>query len=165
MGEPNLSNQELCEYREGLFSALEAVTDALALTVGKIHPDHWHIPAQPGGYSPHYIMTRLLVLEEQMYAAMERFLLDEDIQVMEHFDEVAWLAMHYNPEKPLPALLDEFMRLSKAQAKKLSGLTPGDWNRLSRHLRWGVRTLQWWVEHQLEVSRQHVRELEAFIAQ
>jgi len=165
MVEQSPINQELTEYREGLLSALEAVAGALAVTAGKVHPDHWHIPNQPGGYSPHYILTRLLVLEEQVSAAMERLLLDEDIQVMEHFDEIAWLAMHYGPEKPLPVLLDEFMRLRKVQAKKLSGLTPGDWNRLSRHPRWGVRTLQWWVEHQLEVSRQHVRELEAFIAQ
>jgi len=165
MFEQSLINQELIEYREGLLASLEAVTDALALTVGKIHPDHWHIPAQPGGYPPHYILTRLLVLEEQVYAAMERLLLDEDVQVMEHFDEVAWLAIHYGPEKPLPALLDEFMRLRKVEVDKLSSLNPGNWNRLSRHPRWGVRTLQWWVEHQLEVSRQHVRELEAFIAQ
>ena len=165
MDEQDHTHQELTEYREELLSKLEVVAGALSVTAGKIKSTHWHIPGQPGGYSPHYILTRLLVLEEQVYAAYLRHILDEAMQELPHFDEVAWMAVNYDPQKPLPVILDEFMRLRKVEVDRLRALTPGNWNRLSRHPWWGVRTLQWWVEHQLKVSLQHLRDLEASIAQ
>jgi hypothetical protein len=99
------------------------------------------------------------VLEEKLYAVYIKHYQDGEARSLALFDEVAWMATHYDPLKPPSMLVEEFAGMRTGEISRLRGLSSADWSRLSRHPWHGLRTLQWWVEHQLEASNRHLHEL------
>ena len=73
-----------------------------------------------------------------------------------------WLS-HYKPEKPAQVIFEEFSELRKQEVNGLKSLPSEGWCHTARHPWWGVHTLQWWVELQLDFSNQHLADLAAFL--
>lgn len=156
--------EEIDEYRQDLLSSLEAVSDQLSSRVAGVTSQAWHTPLDPNWRTPHYVLSRLQALEAQLFAIQLPRILNEDVPEWPLFDVDAWLVGHYDPQKPAQATLEEFVNQRQQEVGWLRGLPPAAWDRAARHPWWGVRTLQWWVELQLDYSRQHLSELASFLA-
>jgi hypothetical protein len=156
--------EELDAYRQGLLSALESVITELTKTVAGMPTNVWQLPFGQDAHTPHYTLAHLYVLEAQVFDPLLRSIVDEDAPLLPLFDDKAWLANHYEPGKPAQAILEEFMQLSRQDLNWLQALPSDTWSRNARHPWWGVHTLQWWVELQLDCSNQHLAELTALLA-
>jgi hypothetical protein len=156
--------EELAAYRESLLSALTGVVDQLSEIVAAIPYSAWQFPFGHKVRTPHYLMAHLRELEIQGFSVQLRRFLEEDTPRVPLFNEAAWMASHYKPEEPVQAILADFANLRLQELNWLRGLPPASWSRTARHPFWGVRTLQWFVELQLEYSYQHLGELTAFHA-
>jgi hypothetical protein len=150
---------EIVAYREDLLSALEGALFELPKTVAGIASIAWHQPFGRDSHTPHYILEHLRELEAQVFAIQLRRILDEEIPLVPVFDDDAWMAIHYKPEELALTILEDFVNLRKQELNWLRKLSPAAWSRIARHPWWGVHTLQWWVELQLDYSDQHLREL------
>jgi hypothetical protein len=154
---------ELVAYREDLLTALDSVVTDLSKTVAAISPDEWQLPYELGTHTPHYTLTHLREFEAHVFGPLLRGIVDEDTPILLLFDDNAWMASHYEPGKPAQVILDEFIYLRSQESKWLRTLPPVAWSRTARHPWWGVHTLQWWVELQLDYSHQHIAELATFL--
>ncbi len=153
--------EEIDEYRQGLLSALEGVVSALGKIVAAIPAAAWQAPTGQVASTPHYILAHLHALESQVFAAQLPRFLEENNPALPLFDARAWMAGHYTPGKPARAIYAGFAHLRTQEVEWLRGLPPPGWSRLARHPWWGVRTLQWWVELQLDQTQRHQRDLAA----
>lgn len=154
--------QELAAYRNGLLSALEGVIPELSSLVEAIPSRVWQVSKKPGAHTPHYPLARMFALDVYTFGSLLRSIVDKDIPLLPLFDEIAWMSGHYAPGKPAQLFLEEFIQLRKQEVHWLRSLSPECWSRTARHPWWGVRTLQWWVELQLEYSLQHLAEITSF---
>lgn len=150
---------ELVAYREDLLSALEGVVNELSKTVAGIPSSAWHLSIDLASHAPHYILAHLRELEAQVFASQLRRILDEDTLLLPIFDDEAWMASHYRSEEPALIIMEDFVNLRKQEINWLRKIPPAGWSRTARHPWWGVHTLQWWVELQLDYSYNHLREL------
>jgi hypothetical protein len=153
--------EEITAYRQQLLSALLDVVNDVTRVVKAFQPADWNAPPRLGTSSPHYTLSHLRELEIQVfYQPLHRFLIEDTPQLL-LFDDVSWLAENYDPAERVTAILDEFSNLRRLEVDWLRALPAQGWSRTARHPWWGVRTLQWRVELQLDVSHQHLRELTA----
>jgi hypothetical protein len=155
--------EELDNYRQELLSALKDVVNELSQTVSSIPANDWYVSLGLDGHTPHYILAHLQVLEAQVFAIQLRRIVEEDTPLLPFFDDNAWMAENYDSEKPAQVIWEEFANLRNQEVKWLQNFSPKSWNRAARHPRWGMRTLQWWVELQLDYSHQHLRELASLL--
>lgn len=153
--------EEIGEYRQDLLTALEGVAGELSSIVDGIPPDGWLSPITPSGRTRHYILASLQALESQLFSVTLHRIVEEEAPSFSLFDIQAWLGEHYQPGAPVNEILAEFCSQRRQDVTWLRTLPDGAWNCAGRHPWWGMRTLQWWVELQLDVSRQHLRELSA----
>ncbi len=151
--------EELLSYRQELLSALEADITTLARIEAGISAKGWHRSSGNDQPTPHYTLARLWVDDAHGFTPQIRLILDEDMPLLLDFDTEAWLAEHYDPEEPARVMIEDFASLRTWEVGMLCGLLSASWSRAARHPRWGVRTLQWWVEQQSENSRQHLSQL------
>lgn len=151
--------EEILAYREDLLAALEGVVQKISEIVSGIPSEAWHQQVGSNSHSPHYTLAHLRALEGQVFAIQLRRILAEETPVLPIFDDEAWMAQHYQPEETAQAILEDFTELRKQELAWLRVLPSAPWSLLSRHPWWGVHTLQWWVELQLDYSNQHLREL------
>ncbi len=107
----------------------------------------------------HYILFHLRELEAQVYTPQLPRFLAEDNPTLPVFDDQAWMAIHYLPDEPATSITTDLCRLRSSELEWLRGVPPTGWSRLARHPWWGVHTLQWWVEMQLDESIQHRKRL------
>ena len=154
--------EELDAYRESLLSALTGVVDQLSEIVAAIPHSAWQLPFGHDEHTAHYILAHLRELEIQGFSVQLCRFLEEDTPRVPLFDDAAWMASHYKPEEPVQAILADFANLRLQELNWLRGLPSACWSRTARHPWWGVRTLQWFVELQLENSHQHLGKLTAF---
>jgi hypothetical protein len=155
--------QELAAYQNGLLSALEGVSPELSRLVEAIPSHIWQFSKKPGAHTPHYTLARMCGLDVYTFGSPLRSIVDKDIPLLPLFDEIAWMSGHYAPGKPAQVFLEEYIQLRKQEVHWLRSLSPECWSRTARHPWWGVRTLQWWVELQLEYSLQHLAEITSFL--
>jgi hypothetical protein len=155
---------ELAAYRNGLLSALEGIVPELSRIAEAISSNAWHIPKKPGAHTPHYILAHLCVLEAQAFNPLLQRIVSDKTCTLPRFDDNAWMSSHYEPTKPAQVFLEEFIQLRRQELHWLRSLAPQSWSRTARHPWWGVHTFQWWVELQLEYSRQHIEEITAVLA-
>ena len=151
--------EELAAYRQDLLSALEGVVNELSKTVEGTPSGAWHLPFGSGSHTPHYTLAHLRELESQVFAIQLPHLLDEDTPLLPVFDSASWMASHYKPEEPAQVIMEDFANLRQHELNWLCDVSPEGWSHTARHPWWGVHTLQWWVELQLDYSYQHLREL------
>ncbi|OGO25831.1 MAG: hypothetical protein A2136_00625 [Chloroflexi bacterium RBG_16_54_11] len=156
--------EEIDEHRQGLLSALEVTVSALGKIVAAIPAAAWQAPTGQADSMPHYILAHLHALESQVFAAQLPRFLDENNLALPLFDARAWMAGHYTPGKPARAIYAEFSHLRTQEVEMLRALSPPGWSRRARHAWWGVRTLQWLVELQLDHSQRHQKDLAASLA-
>lgn len=150
---------ELIAYRGELLSALESVIPELE-TIGRgKSPKQWHRTPRKDVPTPHYTLVHLWVLEAREFALYLRRIIDEETPQLELFDDRAWMKDHYRPKEQPRLIVQDFAQLRKLELNWLRQLPRASWSRTARHPEWGVHTLQWWVELQLECSRQHLNEL------
>jgi hypothetical protein len=151
--------EEIDTYRKELLSVLGGVVDKLFKIVAGIPSSAWYLPFGQTSHTPHYTLAHLRVLEVQVFAIQLRRILDEETPLLSVFDDDAWMAKHYRSEEPTSHIMEDFVNLRKEELNWLRELHPEAWSRTARHPWWGVHTLQWWVELQMDYSDQHLREL------
>lgn len=156
--------EELLVYRQELISALEGFVTQLSQVVAGIPPTLWQHNDEAGSPTPHYLLAHLCELEEQVFTIQLHRILDEDQPVLPRFDDFTWMADHYRSGLPALVILERFINLRFTEVDWLRGLPSPSWSRTARHPWWGVHAFQWWVELQLEYSRQHLRKLAAFLS-
>ncbi len=155
--------EELFSYRTDLLSALEAVVGELSDIVAKAPAEAWHKSVRIADRTPHYSLFHLRELEAQVFTRELPRILAEKSPTLRSFDDQAWMASHYSPDEPIAAIMAEVAQLRIHELGWLRQLSPADWSRLARHPWFGVHTLQWWVELQLDESVQHLRQLQSLI--
>jgi hypothetical protein len=153
--------EELDTYRQRLLSALEGVIPALSKTMGVMPPNGWQHPYKQGAHTSHYTLAHLCALEAQAFNPVLHRIVEEDDSLLPLFDDPSWMANQYKPDKPAQLIFEEFAILRKQEVIWLSSLPSGCWCNTARHPWWGLHTLQWWVELQLDYSHQHVADLVA----
>jgi len=156
--------EEIIVYRQDLLSALTQVLNELSQTVTAIPTTVWHIPFGQDSHTPHFILARLRELEEQMFTSTLHRIEVEDLPQLVLFDDKAWMAEHYQADKSAQIILAEYSALHTKEVTWLGGLPAASWSRIGRHPWWGVHTFQWWVELQLDYSRQHIERLSTILA-
>ncbi len=150
---------ELIAYRQELLSALEADVTTIARIEAGISSQGWHRPLRDDQRTPHYILARLWVDEAHGFTPQIRRILDEEMPLLPVFDTEAWMASYYDTEEPARVMIEDFASLRTWEVGLLCGIPPTSWSRAARHPRWGVHTLQWWVEHQRDNSNQYLSQL------
>jgi hypothetical protein len=151
--------EELITYRQELLSALEADITLLTKIVAGTSTQSWYRPLGGDQTTPHYILARLWVDDAHGFTPQIRRTLDEEMPLLLVFDAEAWMADHYDPEEPARVMTENFASLRTWELGLLCGLPPASWSRSARHPRWGVHTLQWWVELQRDCSYQQLSRL------
>ncbi len=150
---------ELIVYRQELLSSLERVTSDLAVLVRKTPLKNWHLKVGNERHTAHEILVHLWTLEASEFALNFRRIVNEDTPLLAVFDDKTWMDKHYKPKEKPTDILREFADLRQLELGWLRQLPPASWSRTARHPKWGLHTLQWWVELQLEYSRQHLDDL------
>ena len=153
--------EEIIAYREDLLKALGDVVEGLSETVARLPALAWHQSIRPGESALHFILFHLRELEAQVYTRQLPRFLAEDNPTLPVFDDQAWMAIHYRPDEPAASIMTGLCRLRSSELEWLRRLPPTGWSRMARHPWWGVHTLQWWVELQLEDSFNHLKRLPA----
>lgn len=154
--------EELLEYRRDILSALIDIVPQLLRLAGDMPEAAWHIAVEKNGNTPHYILSRLVQLEYQVYAVYIPRIIEENVPLLPLIDVDAWMLVHYDPSVPVQSMVDQFARHRTQEVDRLHELPIQSWSRTARHPWWGVRTLQWWVERQLDESQRHLKALAAF---
>ena len=150
---------ELIAYRQELLSALEHVITDLAALVKHTPFKDWHHRVENERHTAHQILVHLWALEAGEFALYNRRINDEEEPQLPLFDDAAWMNTHYQAKEKPRNILSDFINLRSLELEWLRQLPPASWSRTARHPRWGVHTLQWWIELQLEYSRQHLSDL------
>ena len=156
--------EELDAYRKELLAELEGVVEELFKAVAAIPSDAWHVSTGSDGHSPHYTLAHLRNVEAQVFIVRLRRILEEELPLLLLFDDEAWMASHYKPDESPQSIIEEYAHLRQQELGWLRDLPPAAWNRPARHPWWGVRTLQWWVELNLDYAHQHLDQLTAKLA-
>jgi hypothetical protein len=148
--------EELITYRQELLAALEADITTLARIETSFSSQDWYCPLGGDHSTPHFTLARIWAEDAHGFAPQIRRILDEEKPLLSVFDAEAWLADHYDPEEPARIIIENFASLRTWELGLLCGLAPASWSRTARDPRWGVHTLQWWVELQRNFSHQHL---------
>jgi hypothetical protein len=151
--------EELFAYRQELLSAMEEDITQLARAGAGISAKDWYRTTGIDQPTAHYALAFLWVEESQDYSVNIRRILDEEMPRLKAFDVETWMATHYNPDVPAHLIIEDFAASRQGELGMLCGLAPLSWSRAARHPRWGVHTLQWWVELQRETSHQRLTRL------
>jgi len=154
---------ELLAYRQGLISGLEGVITELSRIVAAMSANTWQLSSEQGAHTPHYTLTHLYEFEAQVFTPLLRSIADQGVLLLPLFDDSAWMASHYESEKPAQVIFEEFTYLRRQEIQWLQALPRASWSLSARHSWLGVHTLQWWVELQLDLSHQHCSALAAFL--
>lgn len=155
---------ELISYRQELLFALERDIDELTCLGSTLSENNGHRSSDIPPHSPHYLLFHLWVLETHEFTVQIQYILEADLPRLEFFDDEAWMANHYSPKEPIQVIIQDTARLLSNEIALLCELPLSAWSRAARHPRWGVHTLQWWVELQHEVTIQHMQEVKRLLA-
>ena len=157
--------EELATYRLELIGALMRVVEELSPLVAAMPIHARRNPLAPNFHSSHFILAHLRALDEQEFVTNLRRIQAQDLPLLAAFDERAWMEAHYRQEEPASEILEGLRRMRGEEVEWLRNLPYSDWSRMGRHPWWGLRSLQWWVERQLDSSLQHRQQLKAFLTQ
>ncbi len=149
--------KELETYRERMVRRWQAVVQHLEEAAAHIPPETWRAAPASGGMTCHQALAYLHDMEAQVIAPSIRILLaGEQTPLPPCPDMSAWLAQ-YRPGEAPQDILRAYARLREEEAALLFGRGEPPWSAQARHPRFGVRTLQWWVEASLLHARRQLR--------
>ena len=150
---------ELAAYRQELLLAMEKVIPELYRLVDRMPSKDWHRKFGDDLHTPFYTLVHLWLVEAREYAINIRRIYTEDTPLLAAFDDQAWMDAHPRPKERPRNIVQDFATLRRQELDWLRQLPSAGWSREGRHPHWGVRTLQWWVEQQLDCSLQHISRL------
>jgi hypothetical protein len=147
--------KQIDEYHQKLISRLEqAASEFRAACMRAAFPEK---PIEPGGWSVHQVAVHTRDVDRMVYGARARRTLVEDNPLFPNFDGDAYMTQHYDPNEPLPRLLDELVASVRELAGRLRESSPEGWSHQSRHATQGAGlTVQTWVERGLEHIEEHL---------
>jgi hypothetical protein len=151
--------EELFAYRQALLAELQSNVEQLAHTLRAIPDTAWHKPLLAHAHTPYGILLHLRELEAHWFAVQLPRLVHETSPVLSACTEEGSMDGQNQPVEQSEDILEEFSRLRNQELIWLRSLTSSDWSRIGRHPWYGVHTLQWWVEYQLDLSQQYLHEL------
>jgi hypothetical protein len=151
---------ELIEYRGRLLDRFERIPADLAQRMKKIALEDLHTPMMDSTWSPHRLLAHLRNSESQTFLPRFRQILGKDGPGAELFNNAARSDETYDAEEPLDEILQTYAQMRLLELEWLKSMPPGGWSWTGRHLVFGLRTLQWWVERSLVHAEQHLRELQ-----
>ncbi len=154
--------KELDEYRNKLLSRLEQTAGEFRSACLAVKD-----PYQPidGGWNVHQLAAHARDVDALVYGARARQTVSEDDPLFANFDGDAYMAQHYNPREPLPAVLDSLVNGVRSLTKQLRELPVGAWARTSRHeTQGGGLTVQTWVERDLHHIEEHLATVKKALA-
>jgi hypothetical protein len=151
--------EELFAYRQVLLAELQSIVEQLAHALRAIPDSAWHKPLLTHACTPYGVLIQLRELEAHWFAVQLPRLLYESSPELPACTEFKRVDSQNQPVEQTEDILEEFSRLRNQELIWLRTLTPSGWSRISRHPWYGVHTLQWWVEYQLDLSQQYLREL------
>jgi len=151
--------QELEMYRERMITHWREVVPHLEEAAARIPPEGWHAAPTSGGMTCHQALAYLYDMEAQVIAPAIRILLTAaETPLPPCPDMRAWLAQ-YRPADAPQDILQAYAHLRETEAGLLFRNGAPPWSVQARHPRFGVRTLQWWVEASLLHARRQLRRL------
>lgn len=151
--------EEFYDYRRGMLERFAGVGEDLAKILAKISQDDSQVSLEPDAWTIHQYMANLRDLEEQAFLPSIERILEEETPLLEHFDDARWIAAHYQFDEPLESLLESYRDARSKELDCIKDMPQCGWNRIGRHPLWGLRTLQWWVEHSLAHSERCLRQI------
>jgi len=151
--------EELFAYRQVLLAGLQSIVEQLAHALKAIPDSAWHKPLLAHGHTPYGVLIHLRELEAHWFAVQLPRLVHESSPELPACAEQGSMDSQNQPVEQSEDILEEFSRLRNQELIRLRTLTPSDWSRIGRHPWYGVHTLQWWVEYQLDLSKQYLQEL------
>jgi DinB superfamily len=154
-----ISVEELFEYRHWLLEHFSAVAGEFERRLAALSSAELHAPLNHSGNSRHWLMAHLRATEENLFLVGIRRILAESRPALDEYDRLAWMQVNYDPQEPVARLLSDFAKIRTQELDCLRNMPPDGWNRIGRHLTWGDRTLQWWVEQSQVHSVSHLHQL------
>ncbi len=152
--------KELLTYRQRMLTHWENTVPTLQRFVARFPDEVWYRKPPNGSWSAHQILSHLCDLEEQVFFPCIRAFLSEYSAPMPLYpSNEAWL-LEYEPTKSVADLLATYKNLRVQEANWVKELPVEGWIVLRRHPQVGLRTVEWWVEQSLAVTRQHMSWLE-----
>jgi hypothetical protein len=152
--------EELFEYRHQLLEHFSTVAGDFRRRLSALSPKELHAPWNPSGNSRHWLIAHLRATEENLFLVSIHRILSESRPALDEFDRLAWMQSNYDPQEPIAKLLNDYAKIRDQELNSLQKMPPDGWNRIGRHLTWGDRTLQWWVETSQAHSVSHLHQLD-----
>ncbi|MBM3153350.1 MAG: DinB family protein [Chloroflexi bacterium] len=150
--------EELLEYRQRLITKFNEAARRLENAGAASRPQEK--PAG-GGWNFHQVVSHLRDVNAEVYLPRLRRIQAEENPLFENFDAEAWMATHYDPDEPLPRLVEAFTQGCQETRDWLERLPPASWSRPGTHSSFGTRAFQWWVERALAHMEEHLTTLKA----
>ena len=151
--------EELLEYRQRLLERYADSVDELALLLSRFPAERRDTLLDQNDHTLIQVVTHLRDTEAQIFLPrLERILLEDPSQPGD-------LAQGVLSERTarigglLGDVLKDYARLRSRELALLRDIPEKAWSREARHPVWGMRTLQWWVEHSLAHAGEHIRKL------
>lgn len=141
--------QELYSYRDLMLQRYSKVGEEVKRAAQAISKSAWHTPLEGTTSSHHQIIARLHAQETQLFNPCIDTLLDGDEKSLPLFDVNEWLQAEYQCDISIESILTAYLESHTEMNVRLQNLLVDAWIRVGRHLWWGCRTLQWWVESSL----------------
>ncbi len=151
--------EELFTYRQDLLSALDGVIRDLYRLMSILPEGVWRKSFGSAAKTPHFRLALLRALECEVFPVYIHSILSAQATVLEPFHMESWEKDQYQLGEPIGDILDDLADHRKQELIFLRNISPVDWSKSTRHPWYGKRTVQWWVELQLDISRQLVTEL------
>ena len=155
-----MADDLLDDYRGRLQGRFRLQPDAYRERLRGLDRASLHAPIRPGEWSTHQVIFHVRAADEQAYGPRLLRILREDQPRLEDYDEVAWMANHYDPDEPAEAILQRWQAARQGWAEVLQAAPTAAWSRSGSHPFYGERTLQWWVERSVAHGEDHRRQLE-----
>ncbi|MBK9925548.1 MAG: maleylpyruvate isomerase N-terminal domain-containing protein [Anaerolineales bacterium] len=148
--------KELNEYRRHLMNRLLSATKEFrdaCLAVKDLQA-----PLDEGGWNVHQIATHTRDVHMLVYRFRAQRTAEDEDPEFQNFDGDAYMAEHYDANKPLKQLLDGFVASVESLLITLGRLPAEAWSRTSRHVTLGSGfTLQTWIERDLAHIEEHLK--------
>lgn len=157
-----MDNSAVVSYRVRLLEQLGADAQAFCAACRAVK-DPFKATGE-NDWNVYKIARHVRDVDAQSYGMRARRTLAEEYPAFPKFDANLWMAEHDDSDEPLEKVLADFEQSIHELVGLLTPQPDRAWSRLGRHEIQGDRTLQIWVERDLEHIREHletVRKLES----
>ncbi len=142
-----------------LVERLESSGEDLLSYLGKFSEQEILEQPAPNEWSIHQVVSHLRDTEERVFLYRVKRILKEDHPEVPNFDQDAWQREHYSPTEPLKKMLADFRSARRKQIVLLRKTTDKDWDRTARHPEYGVISVNWLVNHNVNHTFEHLSQI------